>query len=249
MTVAKLVGITPMIYKIYDSEGSSVLEAYVDLVRRMDCIPILLPSNPNEKECNHFKKTLSGLILQGGGDISPIRSNQNYLEGIGHVNLKQDETDFDYLQIAVENKIPVFGICRGMQIINVFFGGTLYQDVRYLKREKDLSIMHDSNDDGTSLVHRVSVSNVKGKHSQFKNNSFWVNSLHHEFIEQLGEGLIVTLTSDDGVIEGIEYENIDSTITGVQFHPEILLRQNHSDAIRLVEGFKNQVFSYSTVVM
>lgn len=150
------------------------------------------------------KENCDGLILCGGGDISPLFYNEENEKSL-NVDISRDKYEFELLEKFIFLKKPVLAICRGIQIVNVFFGGTLYQNIENHK-----------NIDGTDLFHQVTA-----KERFLKNlygEEFLVNSCHHQAIKTLGKDLCVTAISPDNVIEGIVHKSL--SIIGVQWHPE-----------------------------
>ena len=150
-----------------------------------------------EKDCD-------GLILCGGGDISPEFYNEENTNCLD-IDFSRDRYEFELLKNFIARKKAVLGICRGIQIINVFFGGSLYQNIENHK-----------NNDGTDAYHQVTV-----RKSFLKNlygENFLVNSCHHQSIKSLGKNLSVTALAPDNTIEGIVHKNL--SIIGVQWHPE-----------------------------
>lgn len=146
-----------------------------------------------------------GLLLSGGGDIHPSYYGK-YLTGLHtSVDQQRDEREWELLQQFCERKKPVFGICRGIQVIDVFFGGTLF-------RHLGTAHVHDT------TIHTVITSENGRLRSMFGEN-LPVNSYHHQAIRTLGAGLYVTAVSDaDGVIEAIEHDSLP--VMAVQWHPE-----------------------------
>lgn len=149
-------------------------------------------------------KNPDGLILCGGDDISPEFYNEENTN-CKKIDFFRDKYEFELLEKFIFLKKPVLAICRGIQIVNVFFGGTLYQNIENHK-----------NNDGTDLFHQVTA-----KERFLKNlygEDFLVNSCHHQAIKDLGKNLCVTAISPDNVIEGIVHKSL--SIIGVQWHPE-----------------------------
>lgn len=152
------------------------------------------------------------LILRGGADLSPANYGQAPKYVLSNSNPFLEEFDNEKLPHYIEKKTPIFGICRGMQSINVYFGGTLAQHIHG----------HTTNDDGdrTSLAHNV-------RPRDDKKAIFGVNSMHHQAIDRLGEGLEILLEECDekgkmtGIIEAIKHAELP--IIGVQWHPEEIM--------------------------
>lgn len=145
-----------------------------------------------------------GLILCGGNDISPSFYNEENTFSQG-IDYDRDLYEFQLLNQFVQLKRPVLGICRGMQIINVFFGGTLHQHIENHKSA-----------DGTDIYHGISIEN--GFLSDLYGKSATVNSCHHQAVNKLGNTLLVTAIAPDNTIEGIMHKTLP--IIGVQWHPE-----------------------------
>lgn len=140
-------------------------------------------------------KDCDGLILCGGGDISPSFYNEENISSYD-VDYNLDLYEFNLLKEFVNLKKPVLGICRGIQLINVFFKGTLCQDIKNHKG------------DNGDIYHDIIVNN----------REIQVNSYHHQAIKKLGDGLLITAKALDGTIEAIRHKTLP--VYGVQFHPE-----------------------------
>lgn len=160
-----------------------------------------------------------GLLLCGGGDVDPMRYGE---ENCGSKNIvpQRDENEFAVAKAFIQAKKPILGICRGMQILNIVFGGSLYQHIATAEA-------HSAPVDAVHAVTAVEKSYL----SQIYGTHFSVNSAHHQAVDRLGEGLRVTLLSDsDGVVEAFEHESLP--IYGVQWHPErMCLSQKREDTV------------------
>lgn len=158
--------------------------------------PVVL--TPGDERC---LEGLDGLLLGGGPDLNPLRYSSSFVFEAGRPSPALEWFDNILLPRAI-GKIPVFGICRGMQAINVYFGGTLNQHID----------THPYSASGDDLVHVI----VADKHPHFKTNSF-----HHQGIEALGEGINVLATEkNEGLVEAIFRMESGKMISGVQWHPE-----------------------------
>jgi putative glutamine amidotransferase len=158
---------------------------------------------------------LDGLVLSGGADVEPARYGAEPHENLGQTEPDRDEWELALYAAARRKGIPVLAICRGFQLVNIAHGGSLNQHV-----ELDEGAGHPQWDvDGRSATHDIAcvpetiVSSLVGEHAA-------VNSLHHQTVERLGEGLIASAFAPDGVIEGLE--TTDGEVLAVQWHPELL---------------------------
>ena len=147
-----------------------------------------------------------GLLLPGGGDVEPVRYGQEN-RGSRGIDPERDQAELELIRLFRQLDRPILGICRGHQILNVAFGGTLIQDMP----EQD-----HWRADGVDQVHPVRA--VHPVMEELFGTEFVTNSTHHQAVDRLGEGLIVTCRGTDGVVEGLLHEN--GKILGVQFHPE-----------------------------
>ncbi len=158
---------------------------------------------------------LDALVLTGGADVEPSHYGQEPDPDLGAVEPDRDAWELALLAAARAKGIPVLAICRGFQLVNVVFGGTLRQHV-----ELDDGAGHPQWDvDGHEATHGVNV--VEGTlTASLYQGEIGVNSLHHQVVDEVGEGLIVTAKATDGVVEG--FETPDGSIVAVQWHPELL---------------------------
>lgn len=147
-----------------------------------------------------------GLLLCGGMDIHPSRYGE---EVNGSVNMEEarDNSEFPLAKAFIEAGKPVFGICRGFQLLNIHFGGSLIQHI---------DTASDHRVTGGEAVHLVTAE--EGFFTDTYGKEFPVNSYHHQAVGKLGEGLKVTLRAKDGIVEGFDHQSLP--VFGVQFHPE-----------------------------
>ncbi len=161
----------------------------------------------------------SGLLISGGPDVFPGRYG---MEGdtvkCGSIDFYRDTLEFALIQKAKEMEMPILGICRGLQIFNIYHGGSLYAD---LPTDLDTTIKHRCKDT-YNCNHEIRLSKGTGLYSTSNVVEGMVNSNHHQGIRKLGSGLVSMARSTEGLIEAIEYENPDDMpfFMGVQWHPE-----------------------------
>ena len=162
-----------------------------------------------------------GLILCGGGDIHPSYYYEE-IAGSYSIDTERDALEFALTEKFIESGKPVLGICRGLQLLNIYFGGSLYQDIDNRKYHAS-GAEHD-------LIHPVQASS-DGLFMKLYGLDFTVNSYHHQAIKKLGQGLVVTLTADEGkIVEGIEHVTLP--VFAVQWHPErMCFEKSRSDTV------------------
>ncbi len=172
-----------------------------------------------------------GLILGGGGDIHPKYFGEE-INGSKEIDIARDEAEFKLVEAYIKAGEPILGICRGLQVLNVYFGGSICQHLD--------TTPHHSSADGGYLAHPVSVEGSSIL-SALHGDSFSVNSSHHQGISRLGEGFRITAKAEDGVVEAIEHN--EYPIWGVQWHPERMCFDHATpeavDGAKLISFFLN----------
>ena len=208
-----------------ENKKSYVNRSYFSLFENQDCVPLPLPFIHDSILLKEILKMGNGLILCGGIDINPKYFNKNYQKS--DYNDELDAYDFLLLQLAIELDLPVLGICRGLQVINVFFNGSLYEDIKFHQQTS----------------HLVYFSNVDNTIFSDYQNADMVNSYHHQVILELGENLIACGKSQDGYIEAIY--STQYPIYGIQWHCELLL--DYSSHKQFVHNFLKKCLNYKKV--
>lgn len=197
-----------------------VNQSYSLAVQRAGGIPVLLSPLLTKEELIELRSHVDGVVLSGGGDI-----DQSFLHGETAINLafvdaRRDKMEFALVKVCLQNDWPVLGICRGCQVMNEALGGQLYTDV---PGQRPSGIRHNTPEDLPRDLKAHSVTLEKGTQivKILETDAFPVNSLHHQAIEKVADGLRVNAHASDGLIEGIEHPEKRFFI-GVQWHPEEL---------------------------
>jgi putative glutamine amidotransferase len=215
---------------IYKNGGCSVPRSYVEAVLFAGGIPVIVPLMYDDDKIVELLKSLDGVIFTGGEDFDPSYYNETPILNMNNINAPRDTFDIKLLHLAVKNGIPVLGICRGVQLINIAYGGSLYQDLSV--QYPDKSIKHRQTLPKEEPSHAVNVEDSTVFADIVGERMLMVNSSHHQAIKKLAKGFRIAGTSPDKVIEAIE--KVDSThwIVGVQFHPEVMV--NNSPSMRRI---------------
>jgi putative glutamine amidotransferase len=221
MSARPLIGITCGLLGGGKVPRHGVNQKYVDAMQIAGADVVLLPPGTSPAVVEH----IDGLVLPGGGDVDPARYGAERDPRTDGVDTARDQTEVELLQLAAERGMPVLGICRGMQVINVAAGGTLNQ---HLDGHRE--------DVRDRLAHLVKIE-PGSRFGGLALDSIEVNSLHHQAILDVGRELLVTAISPDGVIEGLE--SVDGRIVAVQCHPEELTA--HDWAGELFRAFVERV--------
>jgi putative glutamine amidotransferase len=161
---------------------------------------------------------IDGILLPGGGDIDPLRFEEEPRIGLGTVSPLRDENDLMLLKYAEEMSVPVLGICYGMQLLNVFRGGSLFQDI---EREQPNALNHQQGEPRERLSHWVEIAESSRALGALSNERVLVNSHHHQAVKRIGVNLRGVAVAGDGIVEAIEDTRPERFNLGVQWHPEI----------------------------
>jgi len=178
-----------------------------------------------------------GIIFSGGKDINP-RHYEEALKypGVVEVDEQRDAFEFELFERAHRRRVPILGICRGVQMINVKFGGTLYQDLRQ-EFSPDAAARPDHNQSAPrpEATHSVTLTDPDSGLAETFQGSCLVNSLHRQAVKRLGRGLRVTARSEDGLVEAVESADAYPFLVAVQWHPEEMV--DRPEARKLFENF------------
>lgn len=180
-------------------------------------------------------KNCDGLILTGGVDIYPeLYCDWDTKETKGTYNSARDGFELRILEKAVDSSLPVLGICRGLQLINVFFRGSLIFDLNEIQ-----NVEHNTSSFNEPLFHDITIYKDTMLYEIVNSDKFKINSYHHQAIDRLGENLMINSKSDDGIIEGIEYADKTERpfLLGVQWHPERIEDPDNPLSLNIFERF------------
>ena len=216
------------------SSPASVGTNYVNAVRKAGGVPMIIAMTGDEAELAKVLETVDGLIMTGGEDIDPARYGEQAVPELEEVYLERDDFDIKLLRMAVEKGLPVLGICRGAQAMNVAFGGTLYQDIPSQIPESEIT--HKVNA-GNNVAHEIKIVKGTALH-RLLGKKAGVNSSHHQSVKKLAPGFIISATAEDGVVEAIEKPDAECVI-GVQFHPEGFVANGNDSLLPIIQHLVN----------
>lgn len=203
-------------------QAFSLLRAYADAVLEAGGEPLLIPASLPSDHAHRVLERLGGIILSGGGDIHPRFSPGPLHPLIDETDDERDALELELVRLAVEHRKPLLGICRGCQVLNVALGGTLYT---HLPDQFPGALQHSfPGRHRRLLAHTVQIRKDSRLAQILGTEALSVNSLHHQGIERVGNGLQPNAWSPDGLVEGIEMPQ-HPFIIGVQWHPEWLTDQ------------------------
>lgn len=213
-------------------ERAAVGDDYIQSVQQVGGVPLVLPMIKEQRLIEQQVEVIDGLLLSGGGDVSPLLYGEEPKRELGAICTDRDAYELELVHIAHRLGKPIFGICRGLQMLNVALGGSLYQDIA---AALSTSFQHQSKAKPDEAIHTVAILPHTRLQSILNENMIITNSFHHQAIKDLAPGLIVNARTQDGLIEGIEGAN-DLFILGVQWHPELMI-QKHSKMLKLFHAF------------
>jgi microsomal dipeptidase-like Zn-dependent dipeptidase/gamma-glutamyl-gamma-aminobutyrate hydrolase PuuD len=211
--------------------GSALSAYYINAVLKAGGAPVLIPAVTDVTALRQIVAGLDGLVLTGGKDVNPLWYREDPLQPLGDVDPLRDEYELKLIKLATDRNIPLLGICRGEQLINVAFGGTLYQDIPSQRAGKPL-IKHVQKMSGEYVSHTVSVAPKSQLAAIIGAGKQGVNTFHHQAVKDIAPGFRAVAYSTDSIVEAIEAWP-ERPILAVQWHPEALVGGGDTTMLKL----------------
>jgi len=212
----------------YGQPMTELTEAYSRAIVEAGAIPLLVPPFLDRAAPGDLFARLDGILFSGGGDIEPKHYGMEYAGRLIEVDAARDQLELDLLRMAATAHKPFLGICRGCQLLNVGFGGSLYPD---LQTNPASGITHDlPGDERAVLVHQVAITAGSRLAAILEQPTMGVNSHHHQGLRAIAPGLHVSARATDGLVEAVELPDHPFGLA-VQWHPEWLTGQRWTRAL------------------
>lgn len=221
-----IVGITP----IYDPQKESywMLPGYMKALENAGVLPVMLPMTENEDVIKNIINTVDGILFSGGCDINPMLYGETAVEKCGKSDACRDIPEKKLMEYAIVADMPMLCICRGLQLMNVVLGGSLYQDI---PSQKIGALTHVQQKPYEKPIHSVTLPEGTPLQNLLKKDTLSVNSRHHQGIKVLSPMLEIMAEAPDGLIEAV-YIPGNNFAWGLQWHPEHMHEvDEHSRAI------------------
>lgn len=222
-----------------------LLSCYANALLAAGAVPLLIPPALEGEALENCLTRLDGLFLAGGNDVAPETYGCEPVEALGEVNPVRDRFEMAAVRWAFEKQMPVFGICRGAQVMNVAMGGTLWQDLpsQYRTQAGDRPLAHSQKRLDVYPSHAVRVEPGTLLHSLVRTETLRVNSMHHQAVRAPGASLHISAWAPDGVPEALECPD-HPFFLAVQWHPERYFSSS-KDAMALFRTFAKAASVYA----
>jgi len=224
---APLIGVSTSISVGASPERAYVNSAYLHAVQQAGGVPVALPPQLSSASMRQLAGDLHGLLLTGGGDMDPALFGEAPHATLYDVAPSRDTLETSVLHVALDRGLPVLAVCRGLQVLNVALGGSLYQDVG---TDPGTQTPHNQKEPRDQPTHKVKLTPGCRLAATLGTDELEVNSMHHQAIKRLGRGLTAVAWAPDQIVEGAEIDDPSRFVLGVQWHPEELV--GHSEPAR-----------------
>ncbi len=201
-----------------DSGRQFVTHSYIQALESAGAVCVLIPCTEDDSHFPCYYGICDGFLFCGGDDISPRLFGEDLLTERGQTDMRMDCFHLGFMKYALSTSLPIFAICRGMQVLNLAYGGTIYQDISLRNGVSQNHMQHSAS--RGDVCHRVACT----KNSLLYNlcGSFLeTNSFHHQCVKTIGKGLSVSAVTADGIVEALE-DSSRSFLVGLQWHPECM---------------------------
>ncbi len=203
-------------------------QTYVRALEALGALPVLIPLQMSEATLYGTFERLDGLLLPGGEDLDPVTYGEERHPQLGATDKERDRTELLLARWALESGMPILGVCRGVQVINVVCGGSLYQDLHTQQPELQKHDYFPPNFERYRISHQVNIE-ADSRLAHALGTIHEVNSMHHQGIARLGAPLRVVARAEDGLPEAVEVPELPFAV-GVQWHPEELAKTDQHSA-------------------
>lgn len=219
-----------------------IADDYIKAVELAGGIPVMIPLYENYENAREIACIVDGVIFSGGNDVDPQYYGEKFTEKIGDIIPERDKQEIELARDTIfSSKMPVLGICRGMQLLNVAAGGSLYQDLGGIGVSEHLVVSAPKH----HMVHGVKLRKDSRMSRILGKDTLSVNSYHHQALKDVSSMFEVTATADEGVIEAIEFME-NRFVMGVQWHPE-MLAPRHKEHLEIFKAFVNACAEFKSM--
>lgn len=217
-----LIGVTP--WYDYDNNRTYIKDGYCEGINQAGGLALLMPMTTEEDIIDEIVDRCDGFLISGGPDIDAKHYGERNMPLNQDISPYRDLLEIHIVRKAISLNKPVLGICRGIQIMNVAMGGSLYQDIYSQIKDKELS-RHSQAAPMWYPTHNISIEKGSRIWNIFGKQTLGVNSSHHQAVKEVAPGFVISSRAEDGIIESIEYTNHIFAV-GVQWHPELIWRKD-----------------------
>ncbi|HIE51725.1 MAG TPA: gamma-glutamyl-gamma-aminobutyrate hydrolase family protein [Armatimonadetes bacterium] len=232
-----LIGVTSSTVYVSSSigptvEANQIQVSYLRCLERAGAVPVILPSALDPQHAERLLEPLAGLLLAGGVDMDPAFYGEEPEKHLGSLDIARDRMELALGRLALARDLPVLGICRGIQTLNVLAGGTLYQDITH---RPEFFLQHRQQAPGAYPTHTVEVQPNTLLHRLVGADTVRTNTFHHQAVKEVAPDFLASAQAGDGVVEAIESPRYRFAL-GVQWHPELMYETDET-ARRIFAAF------------
>lgn len=225
-----------------ENSPAAAPSTYIKSIRKAGGVPVVIPMTTEKEQLEKILATVDGILMTGGEDIDPLKYyGEEPLRAQGEIVPYRDEFDCMLIKMAVEKGLPLLGICRGEQLLNVVFGGTLYQDIP--SQAKDSYVKHRQQAPSSYGTHSISIEKGSILNKVLGTERAVVNSFHHQAVKDPAPGFKVIARAADGIIEGIQ---MNEKVFGLQFHPEGFVANGDDTFLPIFQYFVEKANEYQS---
>lgn len=217
-----------------DTENYKLVPAYIKAILDAGGLPMIIPFTNNKADIEQIAGIFDAFLFTGGQDIDPSLYGEEKQEYCNQIVCNRDTLDISLMKEVAKTDKPVFGICRGLQVMNVAFGGTLYQDIPTQCNSK---VLHRMEEPFNRVAHTVDIVENTPLMDIVNTKTIGVNTIHHQAIKDVAPKLEVTAISEDGIIEGV-YMPGKKFFMATQWHPELIYFEEESSK-KIITAFVN----------